>query len=74
MLVGASYKLSLSVLLNEYEEECLLYEYISVNETVWFCDNNFFNAVLCNWCQDKYTKEFKTDCNSGDVGCTCPEY
>jgi len=69
LLIGATYRISLSLLLNEYEEEC--YEYkIGVREE-YYCNTNIRHASGCSWHQEIVKSH---SIYQHEIDCNCPEY
>ena len=62
-------QLDLNFIKNNYVEECLAYEQISYNKTLYYCDSNFRYLMFCyggKYLQQSYNK-FDIDCNCPDI-------
>jgi len=48
LTTGFGYKLSLRKILNEYEEECIKYKFVAVNESYKWCNSTFMYLLWCD--------------------------
>ena len=63
-----SEKLTMQFITDNYKEECLEYDKIPFNRTLYYCDSNYRFLMIC----DYKNKGMGESYNKKDIDCNCP--